>query len=271
MSPSKPTLIAALSLALCAGATGARADEAFWSWFSGDWSLTLGAAGMVAPDYEGSDSYSLSAAPIISLGRKGSLTRFSSRNDSASLAILDTGRFRIGPAAKLLLPRNDDDSADLVGLRDVPWGIEAGLFADVYATDWLRLRAEVRKGIHAHHGVVADLSADGFVDLTPTLRLSGGPRLSLATASYYQAYYGVDAGEALASGLSPYAPGGGLRSAGFGGALTLLATDTITTSVFAEYSRLLGPAAESSLVEERGSVNQLLVGVSATYRFDFAM
>jgi MipA family protein len=34
---------------------------------------------------------------------------------------------------------------------------------------------------------------------------------------------------------------------------------------------LLGPAADSSLVEERGSENQFKVGVSATYRFDFTL
>src|SRR5438552_2861991 len=108
MTSSPIALVAALALGLSVATTGvASADGSFWSWFAGDWSLTLGGAGLVAPDYEGSDSYALSAAPIISLGRRGSLTRFSSRNDSASFAIMDTGSFRIGPAAKLLLPRSD--------------------------------------------------------------------------------------------------------------------------------------------------------------------
>lgn len=33
----------------------------------------------------------------------------------------------------------------------------------------------------------------------------------------------------------------------------------------------MGAAADSSLVRERGSRNQLLVGVTATYRFDFTL
>ena len=32
-----------------------------------------------------------------------------------------------------------------------------------------------------------------------------------------------------------------------------------------------GPAADSSLVKQRGSVNQLMFGLSATYRFDFTL
>jgi outer membrane scaffolding protein for murein synthesis (MipA/OmpV family) len=33
----------------------------------------------------------------------------------------------------------------------------------------------------------------------------------------------------------------------------------------------MGPAADSSLVKERGSPDQFTVGVSASYRFDFKM
>ena len=53
--------------------------------------------------------------------------------------------------------------------------------------------------------------------------------------------------------------------------MTWKTTEKVTTSSFGEYQRLLGPAADSSLVKERGSPNQFLFGVSATYRFDFQM
>lgn len=53
--------------------------------------------------------------------------------------------------------------------------------------------------------------------------------------------------------------------------MTWKVTDKITTSAFAEYSRLLGPAAQSILVRERGSRDQLTIGLSATYRFDFTL
>jgi MipA family protein len=258
-------------LVSAAGLASPAAQAQDSSWYSGEWSLSLGAAAYVAPNYVGDDEYELTGMPLISLGRKDSVTRFSSLNDSASIAVFDAGFFRIGPTARILLPRDNDDSDDLDGLDDVPWGIEAGIFADFYPTDWVRLRTEIRHGIHAHHGIVADFAIDAFTDLTPVIRLSAGPRLSVATASYFDAYYGVDGEEAVDSGLSPYDPDGGLNSVGFGGALTWQATDRIATSIFGEYSRLVGPAADSSLVEERGSENQFKVGVSATYRFDFTL
>lgn len=262
--------IGALALAAASLATGARAQSAGSSWVAGGWSLTLGATGFLAPRFQGSDKLAFYALPMVSLSRTGSATRFSSRNDGISFAFVDTGVFRAGPVGKILFARTDSDR-DLRGLGTVPWGGELGAFADVYPTGWLRLRAEIRHGIRAHHGVIADLSADAFHDLNATWRISAGPRLSLATRDYFRAYYGVNAAQSGASGLPVYNPGGGVRAIGFGGALTWKATDKITTSLFAEYARLLGPAASSSLVRQRGSTNQFTIGASATYRFDFSL
>jgi MipA family protein len=271
--PRLPLRLLALASALAssvAPASIAKADS-MWDWMSGQWSLTVGGAGYVAPEYEGADSYHITGMPLISIGRTGSQARFYSLNDSASIAIVDTGVIRFGPAAAILLPRDESDSDDLRGLGDVPWGLEVGGFLDVYPTDWMRVRTEVKAGIHAFTGVVADVALDAFTDITPTVRISGGPRLSLASQGYFDAYYGVTPSESIASGLAVYDPDGGLRSAGVGGAIAWKATDKVETTLFAEYRRLLGPAADSSLVEERGSENQFTIGVAATYRFDFAL
>ena len=73
----------------------------------------------------------------------------------------------------------------------------------------------------------------------------------------------------MKSGLKKYKPEGGVPSAGLGAAINWKATEKIDTSLFAEYSRLLGPVADSSLVRERDDKDQFVIGVSATYRFDF--
>lgn len=241
------------------------------SWFSGDWYLTIGAEVLTAPDYQGASDYMVRASPLISLGKAGGTRRFSSRNDNISLGFIDTGDFRAGPTGKIVFGRDADDSPDLAGLDEVRWGVELGGFAEFYPSDWLRVRGEVRHGIRAHDGVVADFAADAFMDVTPAIRISGGPRLSFASADYFDAYYGVSPAESVASGLAVYDPDGGIHSLGLGGAITWKATDKVTTSLFGEYSRLMGPAADSSLVKQRGEENQFLLGVSATYRFDFSM
>lgn len=237
-------------------------------WISGDWYLKVGVAGLVGPRFEGAAGRTFRVQPLISLGKHGRSARFTSRNDNISLAVIDTGAFRAGAAGKLIWGRDDGTHADLVGLSPVKFGGEAGGFVEVYPSDFVRLRGEVRHGVRSHDGLVADVAADAFFDVTDSIQISGGPRASWASSEYFEAYYGVDAAEAAASGLTPYTPGSGMKSVGLGGAVTWKATDRIATSVFAEYARLLGPAADSSLVIERGSKNQVSFGASATYRFD---
>lgn len=268
----KATRIAILTvlLAFPLGAAHA-ADEAGTSWYSGDYNLTLGVSTFAGPRFEGSSSYDFNVQPLFSIGRAGPEKRFTSRNDNISVPFIDTGDFRAGLTGKILFPRDEDDAAALAGLHEVDWGAEVGGFTEVYPTDWLRVRGELRHGIHAHDAFVGNVAVDAFTDLTPVLRLSGGPRLSYASEDYFDTYYGVNAAEAAATGLSQYDPEGGFRSIGFGGALTWETTDRVETSLFGEYNRLLGPAADSSLVEERGSPDQFTIGVSATYRFDFSL
>lgn len=256
------------ALATAGTVTSAEAGD---NWLSGDWYLKIGAAVLHAPEFDGARDRLISVQPIVSLGRQGPSARFSSRNDNVSLAFVDTGTFRAGAAGRIVFPRDGSDSDDLAGLSPIEFGAEVGGFAEVYPTDFLRLRAEVRRGVRSHDGVVADISADAFFDVTDAIQVSGGPRASWATSGYFDAWYGVDAAEAAATGLSQYAPDGGMKSAGVGGAVTWKATDELTASLFAEYSRLMGPAAASSLVRERGSRDQVTVGVSAVYRFDFSL
>ncbi len=262
---------AAAGLLAAAGSASAENAGGPLGWVHGDWRLTVGVTGMVAPNFAGGQKYMFSASPIISLGKAGPEARFTSRNDNISLSLYDNGAMRAGFVGKILFERNADDADELIGLDPVRWGGEAGGFAEIYPTDWLRVRGEVRQGIRAHDGVVADLAVDAFMDVTPTIRVSAGPRLSAASADYFDAYYGVSPAESAASGLTAYKPGGGLKSAGVGGAIDWQMTEQVTTSLFADYARLLGPAADSSLVRERGSENQFTVGVSARYRFDFSM
>jgi outer membrane scaffolding protein for murein synthesis (MipA/OmpV family) len=262
-------LLAASALAALAPVS-AQAGEGPLGWIHGDWYLTVGATGLVAPDFEGSKKYLFSAQPVISLGKVGPEARFVSRNDNISFSLYDSGNMRAGLTGKILWGRDNDADA-LRGLDPVRWGGEIGGFAEIYPTDWLRMRGEVRQGIRSHHGVVADLAVDAFHDVTPDVRISGGPRASFASSGYFDAFYGVNATEATASGLGEYHPGGGMRSLGLGGAVTWKTTDSMTTSLFGEYSRLKGPAADSSLVRERGSPNQFTFGVSTSFRFDFTM
>ena len=159
--PERPSCLAALR---SAGA----GEGGLFGWIHGDWYLKVGATGMVAPDFEGGKDYLFSASPIISLGKVGPEARYTSRNDAISFSLYDTGAVRAGVAGKLLFGRDGDDADALKGLDPIRFGGELGAFAEVYPTDWLRVRGEVRHGIRSHNGIVADINADAFYDVTDT-------------------------------------------------------------------------------------------------------
>lgn len=239
--------------------------------YSGNWSLTVGASTYFAPKYQGDDTYKLKIQPLVSFGKTGAGARFSSRNDNASFSLFERDAIRFGLTGKVLTSRDGDTSDDLKGLKKVKWGGELGGFVEVYPTDWLRVRGELRHGIRTHNAVTSDIAVDAFTDITPTVRLSAGPRAFYATKDYFDTYYGVNTYESLKSGLKKFSPDSGFGSVGAGGAIAWKATDKIDTSVYGEYSRLTGDAGDSSLVKQRGDKNQFTVGVSATYRFDFSL
>jgi hypothetical protein len=170
------TIAAAVAaFTMTASSAWAQSGGGIGGWFSGNWYLKVGGAVLHKPKFEGADGRSFAFQPMISLGKAGgNSARFTSRNDNISLAFVDTGTFRAGAAGKLVFRRDGDTDGRLNGLSPVRFGGELGGFAEVYPTDNLRMRGEVRHGIRSHSGVVVDLSADLFHDVTDTIQISAG-------------------------------------------------------------------------------------------------
>jgi outer membrane scaffolding protein for murein synthesis (MipA/OmpV family) len=236
---------------------------------SGSWTATVGIGAEYRPDFVGSKNWMLLPIPIVSIRRAGSMADFRGPRDSASVALIDFGNLRVGPAGKCVAARNSKDHSELSGLGDVKAAFELGGFVEYYAVDWLRLRSELRQGIGGHHGAVADLSADFIVPLIDRLVISAGPRFTWKSTKAVAPYFGVDAVQSLASGLPVFAAKGGAHSVGFGSQVTCRINPQWEVRAYVEYEKLLGDAADNPLVRLRGSSNQTTFGVGASYSFDF--
>lgn len=225
-------------------------------------------AGQARPRYEGASSFGFSGSPSLSWRRVGETPAFSAPDDGIGLALFDNRRFRIGPVATFRAGRYSGSEAELRGLRDVPWTVEAGMFVEFWPIiDRFRTRLEVRQGFHGHHGLVADLSAD-WVETFGAFTLSGGPRLSLGNGSFTRKNFGITIDEAFANGrVTPFRPQGGATSAGVGAALDYRLSLAWTTTVFVRYEHFLGDAARSPIVRVLGDRNQMTFGLRAVYSF----
>ena len=76
---------------------------------------------------------------------------------------------------------------------------------------------------------------------------------------------------ASTTGLAPlpaYSASGGLNSYGAGTQVLYRFNQQWEGRTFVEYERLTGSAADSPLVTQRGSANQLTYGLGASYSFD---
>ena len=234
-----------------------------------EWVITIGAEARYLPKFEGADSMIVRPLPIIRVSRAGKEGRFRAPRDGASIALYDTEEFKLGPTFKLRQGRKEsDDPANLSGLGDVNWAFEVGAFAEYWPSEWLRTRVEVRQGFGGHHGVVADATADVVYRATPQLTLSGGPRLTAGTAASFSPYFSIDTQQALLSGLPVYDARGGLRSYGAGAQARYAWTPQWATHMFIEYERLAGDAGNSPLVTQRGSRDQVQMGLGVTYSFN---
>lgn len=260
------------ALALVAGAGPALAQPA-GAPGAPDFSVTVGFAPVAGPIYQGADDYGFSVFPDIRLAWKDRF--FASVPEGAGFNLVNTPSFKAGPLARIRFGREAQsggspfllagETDDLDGLRDIPAAAELGGFAQ-YASGQFRLRADIRRGLGGHEGVISDLSAQ-IARRDGELAWSFGPRTVIASADFVDVYFGVDAAGAAASGLPAYDAGGGVVSYGVGGSAVYPLSDNAALTFFGGYDRLAGDAAGSPLVALRGDRDQLTLGVAFGYRF----
>jgi outer membrane protein len=244
------------------------------------WSASLGAGVLYSPTYEGDDESNLSVLPNIQIRYED--TFFASVQEGIGYNLVNKADLKIGPIAKVRFSRDEDgdqafavsgdDTSDLIGLGDVDTSIELGGFVS-YNLGNLTLGAEARQAVSGHEGMVVDLDArwsGRTFTSRPPVFWSFGPRLRLVDDQYNSAYFGVDAQQSLASGLPEYDAGGGVHSYGIGAtAIVPIDKDGKWSAVFiAGYDQLADDAGDSPLVQLRGDVDQVTLGLFISRTFN---
>lgn len=242
--------------------------------------LTIGLGAGIVADYEGSNDYRLIPGAVLRAKTNG--ISISSRGTYLYADLVDTGRstdIDAGPIVGLRLNRTGKIRDDRVEqLDDKNAAVEIGGFGGVsfngltnpYDTLSVRLDA-VKDFANAHESWIFTPTVDFGTPLSLSTFVGASLSADFTTDSFADYYFGIDAEEALASGLPAYTPDGGMKSWQVG----LLASQSLTGDLrrgfalfgTASYKRLTGDFADSPIVADRGSRTQWFGAVGLGYSF----
>ena len=229
--------------------------------------VMIGFGPRLAPSFPGSTRSEFGVAPVIEVWREDEVFPAESPDEAKGFKLVGIRDTISAGIALGVAPQRGTEAATL-GLRKVGFGIEAGAYAEGYVLPQLRLRAELRQGIGSHNALSGDLAMDLVLrGENDRAVVTIGPRLRISSAKYNRRFFGIEPGEVAASGLPAYRPGGGVRAYGATAGAHYPLSDRWGLYGFAGYDRLVGDAANSPLVQQRGSRDQASFGIALTHVF----
>jgi outer membrane protein len=216
-------------------------------------------------DYEGADE--VKALPIA--GFNYETPKFSFRSSGLALEadMIPGPQFQVGPMIDYRFARDSDVRDNRVALLpEVDAAVEVGVYAatgvplnriGVNDPTILTVRTSFAHDVaDGHEGYQVRGIVGAIRPLTENLKGILNLSTTYASGNYMNAYFDVSAASAAASGLTAFDADAGFKEVGLTGILAYQFTDNWSGSLIAGYKRLLGDAADSSVVDEAGSANQ---------------
>lgn len=223
----------------------------------------LGASVSVKPEYDGAVRHETKLRPLwaVQLGRWRLSTSGGSAllgfgregaGPGASTQLVETGKLRLGLALRVDSGRTSGDASTTRGLPDVKRTLRARLYANYsLAPDW-NLGASLSQDLLGRKGgLTAGVDLGWRFYRSETLEWTTGAGISAGDAQNLRTYFGVPESAVAASGKPAYEPGAGLRDAHVGVGFTRSVAKHWFVFGSVGANRLLGPAADSPLVQKR--------------------
>ncbi len=234
------------------------------------WKISLGVGAAYKPDYEGSNDYEVAPLPDINISYRD-LVFLRGPSLGANLVTVNGAResdkLQLGPLVRYRFGRDQDDNDALRGLGDVDGSVEAGLFGRYSVGRWSAGLTVVQDVADGHGGALAEASFGYAMPVASDLKASLRASTTWASEDYMESYFGISGSQAARSGRRPFDAGSGFKDVGLSLGLEYAVTDNWSLGGRVGYTRLLGDAADSPIVDEDGSADQFIVGVSLGYRF----
>lgn len=227
--------------------------------------IRVGLGAQLVPSFPGSDEVSVRPMFNLDIARGDTPFVFEAPDESIGFSLFGRGGFGFGPAFSFEGSRRASDIG--APLDKVSTTVEGGGFVQYEVGPRIRVRAELRRGLGGHNGLVGNIGADYIVRDGDNYVFSVGPRVSLSDGRYQRAYFGVTPAEAVLTGLPAFRPSGGVHAVGATAGLLYQLTPRWGIMSYARYDRLIDDAGRSPVVRRLGSRDQLSGGLGLTYTF----
>jgi outer membrane protein len=239
--------------------------EKKWQAPKKDWSIMLGGVTFLSPDYEGSDNVEVQGFPFLDVSwRKRFFLNF---QQGLGVNIIQNKNLTFGTSIGYYGSREEDDNEALRGLGDVDGGVDGRVFVFVPVGP-ISLTSMYRRDLSGNHdGAIFSVGALFFKPVTPKLRFNLQGRLNFASENFMNTYFDINLSQASRSSMTVYDADAGIKDISAFNILIYSFTRHWNVVSFMAFSRLLGDAATSPIVEERGTANQFRFGLGLSYRF----
>lgn len=271
--PASAVLLFSLVLGLAVAAPALADEPKGAGGKPSDWAFKIGAGMMVAPTYEGSKHYEVQPLPMLEVSWRDTVSLSPKDGLKVMLRPLGDKGFSVSGGVGYWGGRKEGADKDhddaLRGLGSLSGNAVGRLGLDY------RYKA-VSAGLHLARDIGGD--RDGM-----TATLKGGYRIyqdkafkvnaelssTWADDNYMESLFGVTSAQSARSPkrYAVHDAGAGLKDVKVGLNAGYAVTSSVDLFVRAEYGRLLEDAADSPIVKNSGSENQMSGGLGLVYRF----
>ena len=264
VNPLRGALLA-LSLACAGTAAQAQAFDAvrLFAVPLGDGQGLAGLAVVAGHEYLGSDERKTLVLPAISYQWTNGW--FAGTGNGIGYKFDSPPSMQYGLRVTLDLGRDEDDAKALAGMGDIDLRPEFGGFFNYFIDKEWFLTTSFRYGAgNDRNGSQTDIGIGWSTQLAPAWRGALGVSATYVNRNYMQAFYGVTAQQAAASGYAPYSPGAGWRDIRGNAALTYFIAPAWSVTGALTVRSLQGSVKRSPIVTEDTPVAGVL---SLNYSF----
>jgi MipA family protein len=226
----------------------------------------VGLGAGLAPDYEGSDEYTAVPIPQFRYNLENGCY-LNLLGPSLRANLIPSRTFGFGPMLRYQ-PARDSVSDDVVDkFEKIDSALDAGVFASMIFNNFLFYTAYNADTTDAHGGYLVDVAGGYRLGIESNVQFIVLALGTYASDDYMETYFGVDEENSERSGLPEYYASAGLKDIGLLGALQYRIDSNWAILGIMKYTRLLGDAADSPVVDQCGDANNFMDGIILNYSF----